>query len=164
MEEYWDEIHPELALFTERNIREQATRIEKNKTVTASEYPQTQNNNSQIEINNINTYDDPTNNTAIETTVNNVMNNVEINNHSIDILRSFDQYKSLRECFIINYNTFKEKSFDERTITTKISKNIDKTLYANIDIIAKEHLESLEQMDYWVLNVSVYSVAYTIRQ
>ena len=92
------------------------------------------------------------------------MNNVEINNHSIDILRSFDQYKSLRECFIINYNTFKEKSFDERTITTKISKNIDKTLYANIDIIAKEHLESLEQMDYWVLNVSVYSVAYTIKQ
>ena len=30
MNEYCDEIHPQLAFFTERNSREQATRIEKN--------------------------------------------------------------------------------------------------------------------------------------
>ena len=79
-------------------------------------------------------------------------------------MRSFDQYKSLRECFITNHNTFKEKSLDERTTTTNISKNIDKTLYTTIDIIVKEHLESLEQIDYWVLKVSVYTATYTIKQ
>ena len=63
------------------------------------------------------------------------MNNIEINNDSIDILRSSDQYKSLRECFITNYNTFKEKSLDIGTTTTNISKNIHKTLYATIDIL-----------------------------
>ena len=92
------------------------------------------------------------------------MNNVERSNDSIDILRSSDQYKFLRECFITNYNTFKEKPLDERTIATNISENINRTWYATIDIIVKEHLESLEQMDYWVLNVSVYTAAYTIKK
>ena len=92
------------------------------------------------------------------------MNNVERSNDSIDILRLSDQYKFLREWFITNYNTFKEKSLDERTIATNISENINRTLYATIDIIVKEHLESLEQMDYWVLNVSVYTAAYTIKK
>ena len=78
MKEYWYVIHPELAFFTERNLRKQATRIEKNK-------PSWQNNNNRIEINNVITNDDTTEDTAIETTVNTVMNNVERNN---DILRS----------------------------------------------------------------------------
>ena len=38
------------------------------------------------------------------------------------------------------------------------------TLYATVDIIVKEHLVSLEQINYWVLNVSVYTAAYTIKQ
>ena len=162
--EYWDDIHPELVFFTERNLREQATRIEKNKTVMATEYSQTQNNNNQIEINNTITNDDTTEGTVIETTVNNVMDNVERNNDSINILRSSGQYNCLRECFITNDNTSKEKSLDERTTATNINKNIDKTLYVTIDIIVKDHLESLELIDYWVLNVSVFTAAYRIKQ
>ena len=42
LKEYWDIIHPELAFFTERKLREQATRIEKNVTVMATKYSQTQ--------------------------------------------------------------------------------------------------------------------------
>ena len=127
MKEYWDEIHLELVFFTERNLREQETGIEKDRTVMATEYSQTQNNNNRIEMNNVITNDDTTEDTVIEATVNNVMNNIERNNDSIDILRSFDQYKSLHECFITNYNTFKEKSLDERT-PTNINKNTDKSL------------------------------------
>ena len=37
-------------------------------------------------------------------------------------------------------------------------------MYATIGIIVKEHLKSLEQIDYWVLNKSVYTTAYTIKQ
>ena len=102
----------------------------------ATKYSQTQSNNNRIEINNVIINDD----TPIETIVNNVMNNVERNNDSIDILRSSDQYKFLRQCFITNYNTFKEKPLDERIRTTNISKNVNKTLYETTDIIVKEHL------------------------
>ena len=91
----------------------------------ATEYSQTQNNNNRIEINNVITNDDTSEDIVIENTVNNVMNNVEKHNDFVDILRSSDQYKSLCECFITNYNTFKKKSLDERTTTTNINKNID---------------------------------------
>ena len=87
---------------------------------------------------------------------------MERNNDTSDVIKSSDQYKSLQECFITNYNIFKEKPLDERLITTNINTKIDKTLYTTIDLIIKEHLESLEQVDYWVLNVSVYTAAYTI--
>ena len=112
MKEYWYVIHPELAFFfTERNLRKQATRIEKNK-------PSWQNNNNRTEINNVITNNDTTEDTAIETTVNNAMNNVERNNDSIDILRSSDRYKFLRECFITNYNTFKEMMKEQQQPTS----------------------------------------------
>ena len=143
MKEYWDEIHLELVFFTERNLREQETGIEKDRTVIATEYSQTQNNNNLIEINNFITNDDTTEDTVIEATVNNVINNIERNNDCIDISRSSDQCKSLHQCFINNYNTFKGKSLDERT-PTNINKNTDKTLYATIDTILREQHESLE--------------------
>ena len=108
-----------------------------------TKYFQTQSNNNKIEINNVITNDDTTEYAVIETRASNVMNNIKRNNDSTDILRSSDQYKSLRECFITNYNTLIEKSLDERTTTINISKNIDKILYATIDKIVKEHLELL---------------------
>ena len=37
-------------------------------------------------------------------------------------------------------------------------------MHTTTDFIVKEHLESLELIDYWVLNVSVYTAAYTIEQ
>ena len=76
------------------------------------------------------------------------MNNAERNNDSIDILKSPYEYKSLRECFITNYNTFKEKSLDKRTTTTNIHKIIDKILHPTTDIIVKKHLDSLEQIGF----------------
>ena len=51
----------------------------------AIEYSQTQNNN-RIEINNAITIDYTTQDTAIETTVNNVTNNVQRNNYSDIVL------------------------------------------------------------------------------
>ena len=88
----------------------------------ATGYSQTQNNNNQIEVSKIITDEDTT---GIQ----------QLNNDSVDILRSSDQCKSLRECFITNCNTFKEKSLDVGTTTTNISKNIHKTLYATVDIL-----------------------------
>lgn len=117
----------------------------------ATGYSQTQNNNNQIEVSKVITDEDTT---GIQ----------QLNNDSIDILRSSDQCKSLRECFITNCNTFKEKSLDVGTTTTNISKNIHKTLYALLIYCKRAPLELLEQVDYWVLNVSVYNVAYNFKR
>ena len=162
MKSYWDQMHPELVFFTDKNLRDVATRIERNKTVMATGYSKTQVNNTQSENNVIIINDNSTVNIAIDTLNNNDVNSMERNNDTSDVIKSSDQYKSLQECFITNYNIFKEKPLDERLITTNINTKIDKTLYTTIDLIIKEHLESLEQVDYWVLNVSVYTAAYTI--
>ena len=130
----------------------------------ATEYSKTQVNNTQSENNVIIINDNSTVNIAIDTLNNNDVNSMERNNDTSDVIKSSNQYKSLQECFITNYNIFKEKLLDERIATTNVNTKIDKNLYTTIYLIIKEHLESLEQVDYWVLNVSVYTAAYTIKQ
>ena len=56
-----------------------------------TEYSKTQSNSNQIEINNVITNYDTTEDTLIETLINNDTSKVEKNNDSIDILRSSDQ-------------------------------------------------------------------------
>ena len=56
-----------------------------------TEYSKTQSNSNQIEINNVITNYDTTEDTLIETLINNDTSKVERNNDSIDILRSSDQ-------------------------------------------------------------------------
>ena len=141
MKEYWDEVHPELAFYPKEIYDSKQLKLKK--AIMGTKYFQTQSNNNKIEINNVITNDDTTEYAVIETRASNVMNNIKRNNDSTDILRSSDQYKSLRECFITNYNTLIEKSLDERTTAINISKNIDKILYATIDKIVKEHLKLL---------------------
>ena len=141
MKEYWDEVHPELAFYPKEIYNSKQLKLKK--AIMGTKYFQTQSNNNKIEINNVITNDDTTEYAVIETRASNVMNNIKRNNDSTDILRSSDQYKSLRECFITNYNTLIEKSLDERTTAINISKNIDKILYATIDKIVKEHLKLL---------------------
>ena len=118
----------------------------------ATNYSKTQNNSNQIEINNVITDDDTTEDTLapliIEYIISKDINKVEKNNDATDILRSSDQYNSLRGCFVTNNNTFKEMFLDDKTTKANINKNIDKTLYALIGIIVKEHLESLEQINF----------------
>ena len=46
MKEKWDEIHPEYSFPTDKNLREQASRIEKNKDVMDTEYVHIRSNNS----------------------------------------------------------------------------------------------------------------------
>ena len=44
--EKWDEIHPEYSFLTDKNLRDQASRIEKNKDVMDTEYVHIRSNNS----------------------------------------------------------------------------------------------------------------------
>ena len=55
MKEKWDEIHPEYSFPTDKNLREQASRIEKNKDVMDTEYVHIRSNNSS-QVNEPNDY------------------------------------------------------------------------------------------------------------
>ena len=46
MKEKWDEIHPEYSFLTNKNLRDQAPRLEKNKDVMDTEYAHVRSNNS----------------------------------------------------------------------------------------------------------------------
>ena len=46
MKEKWDEIHPEYSFLTNKNLRDQAPRLEKNKDVMDIEYAHVRSNNS----------------------------------------------------------------------------------------------------------------------
>ena len=50
LKEKWDKIHPEYSFLTDKNLRDQASRIEKNKDVMDTEYVYFRsNNNSQVD-------------------------------------------------------------------------------------------------------------------
>ena len=46
MKEKWDEIHPEYSFLTNKNLRDQASHLEKNKDVMDTEYVHVRSNNS----------------------------------------------------------------------------------------------------------------------
>ena len=50
LKEKWDEIHPEYSFLSDKNLRDQASRIEKSKDVMDTEYVQFRsNNNSEVD-------------------------------------------------------------------------------------------------------------------
>ena len=68
LKKYWDELHPEFYFLSEKNLRNQASRIEKNKVVMATEYKTvtvnivenvTLNKDNCLENNNITNNKDP---------------------------------------------------------------------------------------------------------
>ena len=46
LKEKWNEIHPEYSFLTDKNLRDQASRIEKNKDIMDTEYVHVRSNNS----------------------------------------------------------------------------------------------------------------------
>ena len=52
MKNLWDEIHPELSFFSAKNLRDQASRVEKNKVVMETEYRIDKNHNNKNVVSN----------------------------------------------------------------------------------------------------------------
>lgn len=177
MKSYWDEIHPELSFFTDKNLREQATRVGKRKVVMATEYNQRENVKKQG-IPPETVLENSAGNNLSEEVGNDEMINMNLGNISPEIdtragdnngnldeaNRTSDEYKTMRNSFNDNYETLKEKSIEERVITTNTVKKIDKALLAMINDILNEHLKMKVEVNYWEIDVSLYTAAYTIKQ
>lgn len=161
MKTYWDEKHPELSHFSDRNLREQANRVHKKRVAN-------DNQENFIENQNLETVDEPiprgeivndqlpiveNQNIAPEEIHNTVTNN---NDHD-------EQLDILRAKFKTNYDLYIIKELPER-VNVVNNKPIDKKLFSMIDTVLKEHLESLVIIDFWQLNTSIYTAALTANE
>ena len=182
MKSYWDESHPELSFFTDKNLRDQATRVEKRKVVMATEYCQREVVEKQGTPTPAGILENPVENTpgeavagvkiistnlekvTPETQTNTRANENRNDDNPIGTPRESDEYRTIRESFILNYEVLKNKPIDERVVTTNTSKRINKALLVIINEILKEHLEMISEINYWTINVSLYTAAYTIKQ
>lgn len=163
MKNYWDELHPELSHFSVKQLREQATRVEKKRVA---------NDNEQIRIQNqnIETVDELISQETVEPVndqlpINNDQNITPAEPLDNTVVNNFDdeQLNILRVEYKNNYDLYVVKELSER-VSIVNKKPIEKKLFSLIDVILKEHLESLPTIDFWQLNTSIYVAALTLNQ
>ena len=116
MKKLWDEKHPELNFFSAKNLRDQASRVEKNKVVMETEYRIDKNQNNSNAVNNDTTEENShlksehlaINNKSIvsDTEVQTVENPVPEANTSIN--------ETIKDIFMQNITSINSMNFNEQ--------------------------------------------------
>ena len=102
MKNYWDEIHPEYSFLTSKLLRDQASRVVKNKVVMAAEYRNKQDTNIvPLQDNEILVEQHPQEDNMNKNLIDNTNVNVESDNNEIT---ETDLYKILSDIFIQKIN------------------------------------------------------------
>ena len=161
MKEKWDEIHPEYSFLTDKNLRDQALRIEKNKDVMDTEYVHNRSNNSS-QVN------EPTDyrNSCFETANNSNNVSYEESQPHLEPLTITQQecFQTMKPLFERNYETMNRQSITERTFITKIIKHPSDDVLKVIDRLAKRKLSQIENPNYLDINVLLYTAAVTTKE
>ena len=165
MKRYWDEIHPELSHFSDKNLRDQATTVERRRVVMDTEFSNANENIATDQL-----ISQETNNSVIdETNANNenpIDNNdsfAENNNRTLIENTNSELTDTLRNLFLTKYDTWKEKELAERnSIVNK--KRINGDIMKAMDRVLLEHLRSFETINYWDINVSIYVATTAINE
>ena len=161
---FWDEIYPELSFLSDKNLRDQASRIDKNKVVMETEYENI--NTPEITENYLlNNGNNNADNCLDNIAVNDVStdNNVVVDNPVL----SEEQLKivDLRDPFFkSNYEIIKVKNFDDRVHTTDVNKAISNGVLLAINTIANRHLLNISDLKFWEVNVTLYAAAVLAKQ
>ena len=125
---HWDKIYPEFSFLSNKNLRDQASRIDKNKVVMETEYENT-NTPKIIENDLLNTGNNNADN-CLDSIVVNVLtnNNVVVDNPvlSEEQLKMIDLIEPI---FKSNYETIKVKNFDIRVHTIDVNKAISNDVF-----------------------------------
>ena len=90
--------------------------------------------------------------------VNNVLtdNNVIVDNPVLS--------KEQLTIFKSNYETIKVKNLDNRVHTTDINKAISNDVLLPINTVANRHLQNIDDVTFWEINVTLYTVALSVKQ
>ena len=154
LKNYWDEIHPQLSFFTSKNLRDQASRVEKRKTATTRQ---------NIEINTFHASNNNETQNVDEPTINDIMDQqqtIELRNDYVN-----DSIKeSLATIFKRNYGNYIDKSLRDRTIDTTTSKKVNKNLLNTANDVMRNHLNNIENVTLWEINCAIYCIALTCKE
>ena len=145
-------------------MRDQASRIDKNKVVMETEYENI--NTPEITENNLlNNENNNADNRLDNIAVNDVStdNNIVVDNPvlSEEQLKIIDL---LEPIFKSNYETIKVKNFDDRVHATDVNKAILNDVLLAINTIANRHLQNINDVTFWEVNITLYAAAVLAKQ
>ena len=142
MKNYWDEIHQEHSFLPSKLLRDQASRVVKNKVVMAAEYRNKQDTNIvPLQDNEILVEQHPQEDNMNKNLIDNTNVNVESDNNEIT---ETDLYKTLNDIFIQKINEYFTVDVDNRPYLTSINKKPSAEELKTIDFIATKYINSLK--------------------
>ena len=164
MKKLWDNIHPELNHFSDKNLRDIANRIEKDDIVIETEF----NNLTFKSYNDNNDMTDNVQGDDEEQRDNdNVINEKNIQYHSETTVNSSETdtfIEELKGLFKDNITAVNNKKLIERRFDTRLNRKINNNIILVLDKIAKDYITSLNSPTLWDINVAIYTVAVTAKQ
>ena len=70
----------------------------------------------------------------------------------------------LEPIFKSNYETIKVKNLDNRVDTTDVNKAISNDVLLDINTVANRHLQSIDGVTFWEINVTLYAAVASVKQ
>ena len=159
LKSYWDDIHPELSNFTSKNLRDQASRVEKRKTdrkaAENSRMLQQYNENMENDTDNYVPAPQQQNEHQQASAVNHVMQEL----HDTDALK-----EKLKNIFDRNYQYYIIRELKDRGIPIKANKKVELNILKNANEITSTHLQSIENISLRETNCRIYSIAISCKE
>ena len=161
----WDKMHPEYHFLSDKNLRNQASRVHINNVAMDTEYHETstsitRNDNRCTVTGNANSYrnNEPNKNIVPKEVTAENISNENFNAEQMQLV------KKLKPSFNNNFETFKLQTIQERVYKTKINKKTPTDYLKAINSVAHGHLPNIDNITFWVINISIYTTAVTIKQ
>ena len=159
LKSYWDKIHPELSNFTSKNLRDQASRVEKRKTDReAAENSRMLQHYNENMVNDTDNYV-PAPEQQNEHQQASAVNHVTQELHDIDALK-----EKLKNIFDRNYQYYIKRELKDRVIPTKANKKVELNILKNANEITSTHLQSIENISLREINCTIYSIAISCKE
>ena len=134
----WDEKHPELTFFSATNLRDQASRVEKDRVFLETEHTIDENQNNSNVVNNDNT-EENFNVKSEHLTINNtlIVTDTEIQSVENPVLEANTLIKeTIKEIFMHNITSINSMNFNERKYDTRVNKAPSVDILKTIDDIS----------------------------
>ena len=140
-------------------MRDQASRIEKNKVVTETEYENT-NTPKITEKDLLNNGNNNGENGLDNIAVNNSLsdNNVVVDS-PVSSQKQLKIIDLLQPIFKSNYEKIKVKNLKNRVHTTDVNKAVSNDVLLAINTVANRQLQNIDDVTFWEINVSLYTAA-----
>ena len=164
MKQNWYITHPEFSHLSDNSLRNQASRIIKNKIVMETEFSIDSNANWNSQSDNVDISNNETVNESINL-VNSTPTNINRNNVENNQAQESPGYQLLKDklkpIFLQKIDILHNKNIDQRTYLKRVNTKINDNLLKCVDDLNREYLTSLDSPNYWDINVCLYSAAVT---